>query len=110
MNSEIFSFSVLAAILGMAVVFLFLGILSFLMYAIKTLFGEKTPRQPEAAEGSAEQQSGSGRHEGEGSQEWVIAAAAAFLIAEDLDARYSAAAWQPKIGPTADNWLTTPRV
>ncbi|TVQ36645.1 MAG: hypothetical protein EA384_13885 [Spirochaetaceae bacterium] len=109
MNSELFSFSILAAILGMGVVFLFLGILSFLMHAIKVLFGEK-PAAQSAGRRIGEDGNRSGSQHGESPEEWVVAAAAAFLIEEELDSKRSAAAWQPQAGPAVDSWLSMPRV
>lgn len=107
MNSELFSFSILAAILGMAVVFVFLGILSFLMFAIKTVFGEKPAREGSAAR---LQQQSTEAEQAEGDAGWVIAAAAAYLIEEEGDARRSAAPWKPAAERSADAWLRLPRV
>ena len=107
MNSELYTFSILAAILGMGVVFLFLGILSFLMSAIKTVFGEKPARERSTA---ASQQQSAAAEQADCDAEWVIAAAAAYLIEEELDARRSAAAWKPRAERAADAWLTMPRV
>ena len=107
MNSELFTFSILAAILGMAVVFVFLGILSFLMFAIKTVFGEKPIRERPAARS---RQQSAAAEQTEGEAEWVIAAAAAYLIAEEGDARRSAEAWRPAAERAADVWLRLPRV
>ena len=107
MNSELFTFSILAAILGMAVVFLFLGILSFLMSAIKAIFGERPARERSTV---ASQQQGAAAEPADSEADWVIAAAAAYLIDEELDARRSAAAWKPRVQQAADAWLTMPRV
>lgn len=107
MNSELYTFSILAAILGMTVVFLFLGILSFLMFAIKLVFGEKPIRERPA---EWLQQQSAAAEQTEGEAEWVIAAAAAYLIAEEADARRSAEAWRPAAERAADVWLRMPRV
>lgn len=119
MNSELFVFSILAAVLGMAVVFTFLGILSFLMYGINRLFGERQPaaggsggESKPAADAAGRQARASGSADGEDSDDrrWVIAAAAAFVLAEQLDLRRSAAAWQPRAASAVDPWLILPRL
>lgn len=99
MTTETFAFSILAAVLGMSVVFLFLGILSFLMYAIKALFGEAGSR--------ADADEACGRS---GGDDWVIAAAAAFVLEEELSLKRTAAAWVPKAVRGDDPWHNLPRL
>ena len=123
MNSELFVFSILAAVLGMAVVFIFLGILSFLMYGINRLFGERQPgagqpgarghsggSKPAADAAGRQARAGSADGEDSGDRRWVVAAAAAFVLAEQLDLRRSAAAWQPRAASAVDPWLILPRL
>lgn len=125
MTTETFAFSILAAVLGMAVVFLFLGILSFLMYAIKEFFGEgekasateardgrpaagnKTGAAGSGADGAARTGEANG---GGSSNDWLIAAAVAFLLEEELDSQRSAAAWVPRTTGAGDIWHNLPRV
>lgn len=122
MNSELLSFSVLAAILGMGVVFLFLGILSVLMAAINRVFGDRPVDSQSAGDRKQDGGSpGSGKKAAQGADgsspaeegampQWVIAAAVAFLMEEDLDFRRSASAWQPSSGRESDGWHFLPRV
>ena len=105
MTTETFAFTVLAAILGMTVVFLFLGILSFLMYAIKEFFGDGDERADADGSGGVARSSA----ERGTDYDWVIAAAAAFVLEEQLDSRRSAAAWVPRPAGAADSWQNLPR-
>lgn len=88
MELESFGFSVLAALLGMALVVGFLVVLSAIMYAIKRLSRETTGREsPRTAGESGIRSEVSGTRElsGEHSSDlpgWVLAGAAAFLAEE----------------------------
>ncbi|TVR03695.1 MAG: hypothetical protein EA403_06565 [Spirochaetaceae bacterium] len=118
MSNQVFSFSLLAAGLGMGVVFLFLGILSVLMTAIKRLFGEadSAPNSTAAAGGK---KSAGGAQSGAGDQrasegpagsdpaglpDWVTAAVVAFVMEEQNEFQRSASAWQPEPGRGRDAW------
>ena len=126
MNNQVLSFSLLAAGLGMGVVFLFLGILSVLMTAIKRLFGEGEAATKPAVVGGKESTAGtqsaaggkragagpagSERTEGAngadrgGLPDWVMAAAVAYVMEEQHEFRRSAIAWQPEPGRGRDAW------
>lgn len=111
MNNQVLSFSLLAAALGMGVVFLFLGILSVLMAAIKRVFGEgdSVPKGNAAAgneprAGAAQQRAGGGATDSGGLPDWVMAAAVAFVMEEQHEFQRSASAWQPHPGPGRDAW------
>ena len=121
MNSELLSFSVLAAILGMGVVFVFLGILSVFMAVINRVFGDQPAENQSAGDPKHDGRPGSGNKPDQGADgsihaeqgvvpRWVIAAAVAFLMEEDLDFQRSAAAWQPSSGRESDGWHFLPRV
>ena len=118
MNNQVLSFSLLAAALGMGVVFLFLGILSVLMAAIKRVFGEgdsvpkgnaaagNEPRAGAAQQraGDNQQRAGGGATDSGGLPDWVMAAAVAFVMEEQHEFQRSASAWQPHPGPGRDAW------
>ncbi len=113
MNNQVLSFSLLAAGLGMGVVFLFLGILSVLMTAIKRLFGEGEAATKPAVVGGKEStagtQSAAGAEGAKGSDrgglpDWVMAAAVAYVMEEQHEFRRSAIAWQPEPGRGRDAW------
>lgn len=98
--------TLLIAVLGMGVVFLFLWILS-LMMALITRVADRPERRESAASVAA--QTGDRTLAAAASAEapttppWVVLAAAAFLSAEELDATRSAAAWTPAVDPAWPN-------
>ena len=119
MNNQVLSFSLLAAALGMGVVFLFLGILSVLMAAIKRFFGdgESSPQSAVASSGGPTASNGPnsasavGDHNGAGSgvdpagvPDWVMAAVVAFVMEEQNEFQRTASAWLPEPGRGSDAW------
>lgn len=117
MNVEIFSYSVLASILGILIVFLSLCALSLLMVLLKVVFREREEKKPAPAP-----------HEGpivsavpagpivsavpkgpmvsavKRQDNWIIAAVAAFLAIEDEN-NPSTAAWTPGSHEKSDLWM-----
>jgi len=95
MNIEVFGYSVLSAVLGMAIVFSFLWLLSVMMSIIKRSFGEKPQRDDSSSSTASAQEIRPVRMEAHAATEsdWVIAAVAAFLMEEAMDSRRSALAW-----------------
>jgi len=107
MNVEVFSYSVLASILGVAIVFTSLTLLSLLMVALKAVFGEREKKGdagvsagiPAAAAPAGAVSAV--RREDNG---WVMAAVAAFLAGEDSSAP-SAEGWKPGASERSDPWM-----
>ena len=94
MNVESFSYSILATVLGMLVVFLFLSFLSFLMSALKAIFKAKKQRAVEEEKKASE-------------PDWLLAAVSAYLALEEEEAcPFSAGAWQAKAADQNNPWLT----
>ncbi len=109
MKTEVLSYSVVVAILGMAVVFGFLWFLSVLMSTIKAMFGERPQRDdPERAE-SPSTPKRPATESVDGVPQWVLAAVAAYVIEEELDAQRSAEAWIPDPSAFPDAWTAAPR-
>lgn len=95
MNIEIYSYSVLASILGILIVFLSLCALSLLMVGLKVVFRDrpkvksdlKTPENKE--------------------HEWIMAAVAVFLSEEEAEMKNpSAEAWTPRRSEQSDPWMS----
>lgn len=93
MNIEVFGYSVLSAVLGMAIVFTFLWLLSVMMSVIKRSFGEKPQRDDSSSASAQEIRPVRMEAHAAAESDWVIAAVAAFLMEEALDSRRSALAW-----------------
>lgn len=114
MPQEVFEYSVLTAILGMLIVFTFLALLSFLMFAIKEVFGEKPIHEPARAEARQVDADTAARQEkiarSKSTKEWVVAAAAVYLMEEAMEAKRSAASWKPSSEDRHDPWVAFPRV
>lgn len=115
MPQEAFVYSVVTAVIGLLVVFVFLALLSFLMYAIKSIFGEKPLHEIESASSqrlSAEKAAGEEKKAfpGKGTENWLIAAVTVFLMEEAMEARRSAASWKPSAEEKSDPWVTFPRI
>jgi hypothetical protein len=97
MNVNIFSYSVLASILGIMIVFTSLCGLSLLMVALKAIFKEhlkKLPATKEVSLSSSENEN----------SDWIMAAISVFLIEEDIDVP-SAIAWYPQISEKNNFWI-----
>lgn len=87
MQVESYTYTVLAAAMGMAIVFLFLWFLSGVM----TILRRSMDRSPEAeAKPRTEEQTTARDDE---TSEWIVAAVVAFLDAEARDAAPEAAPW-----------------
>ncbi|MBA7687644.1 hypothetical protein ES703_96108 [subsurface metagenome] len=97
MNVESFSYSILATVLGMLVVFLFLSFLSFLMSALKAIFKAKKQQAVVAV-----------KEEKKASEpDWLLAAVSAYMALEEEEAcPFSAGARQAKAADQNNPWLT----
>ena len=102
MNVELFSYSIMASILGVAIVFLSLVGLCLLMVLLKVLFQEK--EKPAASPGAAAPAAPAVSAKPRENTDWVMAAVAAFLMEEEGPAP-SAAAWAPKGTEASDPWM-----
>jgi Na+-transporting methylmalonyl-CoA/oxaloacetate decarboxylase gamma subunit len=101
MNTETIIYSVLATILGMAVVFGFLAFLSLMMGVLKRAFGEG--RAPAAAAPAAPAPAARKKDGGAG---WLIAAVAAFLAVEEEEYfPYSAEVWKSSPADRVSPWI-----
>ncbi len=106
MDIESYGYVVLVAGLGMAIVFVFLWFLSGLMSLIKIVFGgeDRGPlqqKQESVAPNGAPPVAYRGKN-------WVIAAAVAFLEAEQLDQSSDPGPWTSGRAHHEDPWLTAP--
>ncbi|MFW5695171.1 MAG: OadG family protein [Alkalispirochaeta sp.] len=109
MNVESFSYVLLTTVVGMAIVFLFLAVLSLLMFLIRFMFDEKTGAgggaRPKNGAAVARNGGGAGGHGGEstpsdaadrsddGVPRWVVAAALAYLSEEEREYAPRASGW-----------------
>lgn len=94
MNIEIYSYSVLASILGILIVFLSLCALSLLMVGLKVAFSDrpKVKSNPKPLD--------------ENSHDWIMAAVAVFLSEEEAEMEHpSAEAWTPRLSEKSDRWM-----
>ena len=111
MDIQAYSYTVLSSIIGMGIVFTFLGFLSVLMVVIKKLFDNPQKavitQDPGKKSGAGETKSASAESSAEDSS-WIIAAVAAFL--EDEDQPRSALSWLPQSGEKQDQWVSSPRI
>jgi len=106
MNHELFSFSLMASILGIAIVFISLLGLSLLMVLLKVLFQDKEPKTASAAVQSGKPSTvpAAPAEESQEGNDWIMAAVAAYLIQEDLPAP-SAASWVSRSSEVMDPWM-----
>ena len=123
MSNQTITYTLVATLLGMGVVFLSLWVLSLIISVIKALFGEKSNNgKPSRTHETDDAGSNDGARatrgavkgrkpkghpkpdEG-GAPDWVIAAASAYVLEETLDAHRSAAAWTPQPTRSVDPWL-----
>lgn len=101
MNVELFSYSIMASILGIVIVFLSLVGLCLLMVLLKVIFqdrekpAEAATVAPTAPAVSAVPQENT---------DWVMAAVVAFLMEEDGPAP-STAGWTPRATEVSDPWM-----
>ena len=109
MNTEPYTYVILVALVGMAIVFVFLTILSLLMTAIRAAFHERAGAPAPTAEESAKKGDADEvplQYQG---NRWLIAAVAAYLDLEELDSRSDPAPWVAGRSLQTDPWLTAPR-
>lgn len=101
MNVESFSYALLAAVVGMAIVFLFLVVLSVLMVVIRAIFDDKVVAAggggPEAVADGDKQAAGetsrAADQTDDGVPRWAVAAALAYLSEEEREYAPRAAGW-----------------
>jgi Na+-transporting methylmalonyl-CoA/oxaloacetate decarboxylase gamma subunit len=107
MNIETFDYSIMSAVLGMAVVFGFLSFLSILMVLLTTFFSgkKKEENKPLVIKGAKESRSSKYGETG-----WVIAAATTYLFLEEQEHKVSAASWEPNPQDQQDPWIVAPRI
>jgi sodium pump decarboxylase gamma subunit len=106
MNIEAFSYTVLSAILGILIVFAFLGFLCLFMIVLKRVV-DGNPVKIKTAVTSAAAASGTAVSAADES-DWITAAVAAYL--EEEDSPRSAMSWLPAENEKLDPWVSTPRV
>lgn len=105
MNSEMYVFTVVVAVIGMVTVFTALTLLSLMMMALKRAFPTTSvasavkPHPPVTA---------SLRPVADDAT-WVAAAAAAYLALEEEEGRRSAEAWKPATADRLDPWMNQSR-
>lgn len=105
MNSEMYVYVVVVALIGMTTVFVGLSLLSLMMILLRRLFRVASvvpsPRPkapaPVASEGAP------------GDRRWVYAAVAAFLEEEWTRRGVSASRWRPAADERSDPWIGQPR-
>lgn len=113
MDIQAYSYTVLSSIIGMGIVFAFLGFLCLLMVFIKRVFDSPASQtssvktKPAVAGPEANAAAGGSSNSAEDNM-WIIAAVAAFL--EDEDMPKSAMAWQPAETGKHDPWVSVPGV
>ncbi len=108
MNVEAYSYSVLTAVLGMSIVFLFLGFLCVFMNFLKKVIDK--PKSGKTAEPKAEDKAAPVAAPVPPSDDntWIIAAVAAYL--EEESTPVSAMAWIPSASEKQEPWVTIPRI
>ena len=106
MNTSAFIYVILVAALGMGIVFLFLWFLSGVMSLIKRVFGERE-QLPRPVKNEALQTLGEAPIAYRGNN-WLIAAVAAYLEAEQLDQSSDPGPWITGRAHHEDPWLSAP--
>ncbi len=103
MNTEVYMYSVFTTILGMSIVFLFLGFLCLLMVFLKSFFHDrKVAREEEVLQ----EETTSEKVVEEKKLDWLIAAVSAYLTAEEEELYpHSAKDWQPIANERFDPWV-----
>lgn len=86
MSPDTYGYTLFAALFGMAIVFVFLSVLSVLMVAIKRAFDNRPARVRTRSPQSASPQDAA-------LPPWVAAAVVAFLMAEERAATGQASPW-----------------
>lgn len=102
------SYAVAVAIAGMVIVFVFLAFLSVLMAVITRVLGDRPETRREGEKERADTGTGKGSQaqspEGGTPPRWVLAAAAAFLDAEERGSA-SSSAWVSTRATVGDPWI-----
>ena len=103
MNVESFSYVLLTTVVGMAIVFLFLVVLSLLMVVIRAIFDDKPAPSPASSQNGSATDGGSdgaGAAASAGADQtdygvprWVVAAALAYLSEEEREYAPRASGW-----------------
>ena len=103
MNPETMNYTLVVAVVGLVIVFVFLAFLSVLMTVITRILGDR-PKTPEdhPAETDGEKESKTGGTPG--AALWVYAAAAAYLDLEDRGSA-SSRAWVATRNEGTDAWI-----
>ena len=104
MNIELYSYSVMASILGIVIVFLSLVGLCLLMVLLKKVFAEREKPSDSAAAAPSAKAAPAASAE---APEWIMAAVAAYMLEADIPVP-SAAAWNPGIGDIPSLWMSQP--
>jgi Na+-transporting methylmalonyl-CoA/oxaloacetate decarboxylase gamma subunit len=102
-NPETIRYALIVAVVGMAIVFIFLAFLSVLMAVITRILGDRpVPPEEQPAEGG--QKPKSAGNAPQGTPVWVYAAAAAYLDLEDRGSA-SSKAWVATRSHGTDAWI-----
>ncbi len=101
---EEYVYSVFTTFLGMSIVFMFLGFLSWLMVFLKKFFSDKNDVQSTSV--TEKETTTTEVVEEEKKLDWLIAAVAAYLSAEEEELfPHSAKGWQPVANEKYDPWV-----
>lgn len=109
MDIESFSYVVVAALIGMCVVFIFLWALSVLMRCIKSVFGERnqsTGGEHTVRSSSKDKRVAAFDSQSSGIPIWVSAAVAVFVLEDEY--RCSAQSWIPRPEEANVPWILFP--
>ena len=98
MDISAYGYVIIAAVLGMAIVFLFLWFLSGLMSLIRRVFSEREPAGAPSGGAAIPEEA----------DRWLVAAAVAFLEAEERDRAPDPTPWVAGRAHHEDPWLSAP--
>ncbi|MBU8914147.1 MAG: OadG family protein [Spirochaetales bacterium] len=104
MSIESFGFVLVVALFGMLIVFGLLALLSVLMSALR---GVDRVMPTRSGDGKPPAKRDAQRAAGTGTQDWVIAAAFAYMLLEEEDARPKASPWTAGRSFRGDPWPAT---
>jgi Na+-transporting methylmalonyl-CoA/oxaloacetate decarboxylase gamma subunit len=104
MNPEMYAYTLVVALIGMTTVFVGLTLLSLMMVLLRRMFGTEARQNstPTPIDGSTLRDTADTR--------WVLAAAAAFLDAEENQSNRTAADWKPGSTESNGQWSIQPRL
>ena len=106
MNSDVYLFSVVVALIGMTTVFVGLTLLSLMMRLLRRVFPDEGPAVGGPGPSPLKISIRPTPHD----TRWVVAAVAVFLSEEARRSDRTAAGWRPSAGETYDPWVALPRV